>query len=583
MLKLTRDQKPYKDHIYLKRIDDLHAHEGTDPNLIDKLMKEMVSSGILRKAVTVDENTQVILNGTHRYEVLKLMGCRLIPVVYVNYNSPDIVVTCWRDNSQISKKEILEAGLSGRKLPPKSSKHLIRRGNSLFHISTIEKRVDVPLDLLKSDLELINIHEVKTAMYANFDETLTSYMRFLKTGIVDVPLILDKATSILLGGYDAFYALDLLSANKAPALRVDIDQLGIKFIHSSKEITKQLIIDAGLRGPKLPPNSFKLNLEPLKISVPLKDLMGYRDASKKSMRVFESTVELLYENWPTPLVKLRSFSIGERSVWAKLESYNPFSNSIKDRVGWAMIFDALERGELKNVLYEATSTNTGIALASIANTLGIKSKLFIPEAVQKTSDVYLDVLGAEVIRLPVGLTVEALGIVDAEAKAHGGSHLNQFENDANFKVHLKYTAREIDEQLKSLGLQPTCIIGGLGTSGHMSAIAFYFKSKYGDNVKIIGVQPAPNEVIPGIRRIETGMKWLHRVRFDEIVDVTQSEAIEGVIKIARNEGLLIGLSAGAVVNAFQKIAENRGVYVLIFPDSGYKYAEYFEKHFFEKR
>ncbi|MEM4505744.1 MAG: cysteine synthase, partial [Candidatus Bathyarchaeia archaeon] len=71
--------------------------------------------------------------------------------------------------------------------------------------------------------------------------------------------------------------------------------------------------------------------------------------------------------------------------------------------------------------------------------------------------------------------------------------------------------------------------------------------------------------------------------FDEIVDVTQSEAIEGVIKIARNEGLLIGLSAGAVVNAFQKIAKDKGIYVLVFPDSGYKYAEYFEKHFFEKR
>lgn len=583
MLKLAGGQKPYKDHVYLKRIDDIYTHEETDPNIIDKLKKEIVSNGVLRKAITVDENTQVILNGTHRYEVLKLMGCKLIPVVYVNYNSPDIVVKCWRGNSQISKKEILEAGLSGRKLPPKSSKHLIRRGNSLFHISTIERRVDVPLDLLRSDLELINIYEVKTAMYANLDETLISYGRFLKTGVVDVPLILDKATNVLLGGYDAFYALELLSANRAPALRVDINQPEIQFIYPYRELTKQLIIDAGLRGPKLPPNSFKLDLKPLRVSVPLKDLMEYREMSKKFMRVFESTVELLYANWPTPLVKLRSLSIGERSVWAKLESYNPFSNSIKDRVGWAMIFDALERGELRNVLYEATSTNTGIALASIANTLGIKSKLFIPEAVQKAIDVYLDVLGAEVIRLPVGLTVEALGMVDAEAKAHGGSHLNQFENDANFKVHLKYTAREIDEQLESLGLQPTCIIGGLGTSGHMGAIAFYFKSKYGDDVKVVGVQPAPNEVIPGIRRIETGMKWLHKVRFDEIVDVTQSEAIEGVIKIARTEGLLIGLSAGAVVNAFQKIAENKGVYVLIFPDSGYKYAEYFEKHFFEKR
>jgi cysteine synthase/O-phosphoserine sulfhydrylase/cystathionine beta-synthase len=288
---------------------------------------------------------------------------------------------------------------------------------------------------------------------------------------------------------------------------------------------------------------------------------------------------LLYEGWPTPLVRLNSLSTEKRSVWAKLEGYNPFSNSVKDRIGWAMINEAKEKGELKEVIYEATSTNTGIALTSIANMLGIKTKLFIPKYVQKVSDIYLKVLGAEVIRLPVGLTVEAISQVDAEAKAHRGTHLNQFENDANFKIHLKTTAKEIDEQLKSVGLKPTCIIGGLGTSGHMSAISYYFKTKYGDDVKIIGVQPASNDVIPGIRRIETGMKWFHKVCFDEIVDVKQDEAIKGSMSIARKEGILIGLSAGAVVHAFHKIAEEEGVYVLLFPDTGYKYAEQFEKYF----
>ncbi|RLE53966.1 MAG: PLP-dependent cysteine synthase family protein, partial [Candidatus Methanomethylicota archaeon] len=192
------------------------------------------------------------------------------------------------------------------------------------------------------------------------------------------------------------------------------------------------------------------------------------------------------------------------------------------------------------------------------------------------------VLGAEVVRVPAGLTIEIIGDVDARAKADGALHLNQFENDANFKVHLKYTAKELDEQLMSMGLKPSCIIGALGTSGHMGAISMYFKSKYGDDVRIIGVEPAPNEVIPGIRRVETGMKWFHWVKFDEIVDVKRDEAIEGVIKIARNEGLLIGLSAGAVVHAFTRIAERPGVYVLVFPDSGYKYVEQFEEYFTTK-
>jgi cysteine synthase/O-phosphoserine sulfhydrylase/cystathionine beta-synthase len=169
--------------------------------------------------------------------------------------------------------------------------------------------------------------------------------------------------------------------------------------------------------------------------------------------------------------------------------------------------------------------------------------------------------------------------VDFQAKADNATHLNQFENDANFKVHLKYTARELDQQLQSVGLKPSCIIGGLGTSGHMSAISFYFKNKYRNNVKIVGVQPAPNEVIPGIRRVETGMKWLHWMDFDEVVDVKQVEAIEAAICIARKEGLLIGLSAGAVVHAFNKTSKDDGVYVLIFPDTGYKYAEQFENYF----
>jgi cysteine synthase/O-phosphoserine sulfhydrylase/cystathionine beta-synthase len=112
----------------------------------------------------------------------------------------------------------------------------------------------------------------------------------------------------------------------------------------------------------------------------------------------------------------------------------------------------------------------------------------------------------------------------------------------------------------------------------MSAISVYFKTKYKGSVKIVGVQPAPNEVVPGIRRIETGMKWYHKASFDEVLDVKQAEAIEGAMKIAKKEGLLIGLSAGAVVHAFQKIAEEKGVYVLVFPDSGYKYAEQFEKY-----
>lgn len=416
-------------------------------------------------------------------------------------------------------------------------------------------------------------------MQTDTKESLPIYIRFLQTRTADTPIIIDETTKIILDGYEAHQALDLLSAEKVPVIPINLKEAKIKTAHS---ITKEEIIKAGTEGPKLPPKNFKILDEPLKIEkIPLR-LLRQKKRRKSDLHVYKSTLELLYGTWPTPLVKLNSLSGDGREVFAKLEGFNPFSNSVKDRIGWAMIKEALESGKLGDILYEATSTNTGIALTSIANVLGVKTKLYIPQTIQKVSDTYLKILGADIVRLPINLTVEAINQVEAEANANKATHLNQFENDANLKVHLKYTAKELDDQLHTLGLRPTCVIGGIGTSGHMSAISLYFKAKYKNSVKIVGVQPAKNEVVPGIRRIETGMKWYHWTCFDHVVDVTQTEAIEGVIKMARKEGILIGLSAGAVVSAFTKVAKEKGVYTLVFPDTGYKYAEqlqnYLNKH-----
>lgn len=566
------------NQIHLIELEKLHQHEEADTEHLKELTQQIASDKILRYAIVADRKTNVILDGEHRYNALKNLGCKRIPVVYVDYESPNIEVQTWRGSRQLTKRDVIEAALTGKRFPPKTTRHMIRNSDVLVHISSIEKRVDTPLEILKSELKFIPLRNVRTAMHIDLREVLPVYARFLATETVDTPLILDKRTKVLLDGYEAVEALDLLSAEKAPAFKVNIDNVEI---NTAKSLTKKEILEAGLKGEKLPPKSFTLITEQFKVNVPLKKLVKTKTQNKKALKVYNSSLELLYEGWPTPLVKLNSLSTSSISVWAKLECYNPFSNSVKDRIAWLMIKEAQEKGKLKQFLYEATSTNTGIALTSIANTLGTKTRLYIPMTVQKVSDIYLKVLGAEVVRLPVGLTVEAISQVDTEAKNHGAAHLNQFENDANIKVHLKYTAREIDQQLASLGLKPTCIIGGIGTSGHMSAISIYFKAKYGEKVRIVGVQPAQNEAIPGIRRIETGMKWIRWTNFDEIIDVTHSEAIEAAIEIARKEGLLIGLSSGAVAHAFKKIAKENGVYVLVFPDSGYKYAEQFEKHLAE--
>ncbi|MEM3597286.1 MAG: pyridoxal-phosphate dependent enzyme [Candidatus Bathyarchaeia archaeon] len=560
----------------LTSLEKLKPHEEVDPNHLTKLKRSIEVDGVLKHAIVADKSTNVIIDGEHRFTALKELQCKTIPVIYINYKSPLIEVKSWRKNFKLTKKAVIDAGISGKKIPPKTSKHLIKMSADATHISAIEKRVDVPIEILRQGVALINLKLLKTAMRTNIKDVLPLYTTFLQTKSVDVPLIIDKSTNIVLDGYEAYQALDLLTAEKAPAITINLQKVKVK---TKQSITKKEIIEAGKEGPKLPPKTFKILTESIKIEkIPLKALLSQKRIRKSNLHVYENTLDLLHGMWPTPLVKLNSLSSNERIVFAKLEGFNPFSNSVKDRIGWAMIKETLENGELGSILYEATSTNTGIALTSIANMLGIKTKLYIPQTIQKVSDIYLKVLGAEIVRLPISLTVEAINQVEAEAKNDNATHLNQFENDANLKVHLKYTAKELDAQLKALGLKPTCIIGGLGTSGHMSAISLYFKTKYKDNVKIVGVQPAQNEVIPGIRRVETGMKWYHWANFDHVMDVTQTEAIEGVINIARKEGILIGLSAGAVVSAFNKIAKAKGVYALIFPDTGYKYAEQLQNY-----
>jgi len=428
------------------------------------------------------------------------------------------------------------------------------------------------------ELKLVPLSELKLPVEVELRKALPVYSKALSSGKFEGAIAYEKSSKVVVTGFEEVYALRLLSADYAPAFEVDANEV-------SSEPPLSDVVKAGLAGPKLPRDSVKVAVaSPLPaVSVDLERLYTAKAAdSKSAARVYESPVELLYKGWPTPLVKLRSLSSGSKQVWAKLECYNPFSNSVKDRVAWYMVLKAVEEGRMATLLYEATSTNTGIALAALANVVGARAKLFLPQTVQKASDTVLKALGAEVVRLPVSLTVEAINTVKELAKRDGALNLNQFENDANLEVHLKYTARELDEQLRVLGAAPSCIVGGLGTSGHMSAIAIYFKSKYGGRVKVVGVQPAQGSLIPGIRRRETGMKWVEwpEVQVDEVVDVSLDEAIEGVLYVARKEGLFIGLSSGAVVAGYLKACKDlSGVHVLVFPDSGYKYVEQLEAYF----
>lgn len=131
----------------------LKQHEEVNLAHLRELKEEIESDQILKFAIAVDKSTNIILDGEHRSNALKELGCTKIPVVFVDYGSPDIEVKAWRKNEQVTKKDVIEAGLSGKKLPPKTSEHMIRIRNTLKHISAIEKRVNTPLKKLRGGID----------------------------------------------------------------------------------------------------------------------------------------------------------------------------------------------------------------------------------------------------------------------------------------------------------------------------------------------------------------------------------------------------------------------------------------------
>ena len=130
----------------------LKQHEEVDPAHLKELKKEIESDKILKFAIAVDKNTNIILDGEHRFNALRELGCTKVPVTFVDYSSPDIEVQAWRNGERVTKKDVLEAGLSRKKLPPKTSEHIIRICNTLKHISAIEKRVNIPLEKLRGNI-----------------------------------------------------------------------------------------------------------------------------------------------------------------------------------------------------------------------------------------------------------------------------------------------------------------------------------------------------------------------------------------------------------------------------------------------
>ncbi len=276
----------------------------------------------------------------------------------------------------------------------------------------------------------------------------------------------------------------------------------------------------------------------------------------------------------TPLVQLQHLNPNKNvTIYCKLEGQNP-GGSVKDRAAYGMIKGALDRGDIKpgDKLVEATSGNTGIALAMVAQTMGINMTLIMPDNSTRERVVTMKAYGAEVILTPADRTIEYSREL-AEEMAAGGEYriLNQFANPDNYSMHYKTTGPEIWKDTQG---KVTHFVSAMGTTGTIMGVSRYLKEQ-NPEIQIVGTQPTDGSSIPGIRRWSP--EFLPKIyepdRVDRIIDVSSEEATATTRKMAQQEGILAGMSSGGALYAALQLAQEltEGTIVTIVCDRGDRY------------
>jgi cysteine synthase A len=300
-------------------------------------------------------------------------------------------------------------------------------------------------------------------------------------------------------------------------------------------------------------------------------------------KIYNNLTELIGN---TPLLELWNFNKRqgiEARIVAKLEYFNP-AGSVKDRIGYAMLKDAERKGKINQdtVIIEPTSGNTGIGLAFAAAALGYRLIIILPDSFSEERRKIVRALGAELVLTPAAEGMQG-AIRKAKELAAGlpNSYIpQQFSNPANPEVHRTTTAEEI---WRDTGGNVDIFVAGVGSGGTITGVGEILKQRHSD-VQIVAVEPADSPVLSGgtrgvhqIQGIGAGFvpDNFNRVIVDEILTVSNEEAMETARQLAKSEGLLVGISSGAAAFAAVQLAkrpENKGkTIVVILPDTGERY------------